>query len=239
MRTHSNPLGAVPRTGRRFGTRISDRYSRRVGALKVILPGAGFGLLAVALLWPNIVPPASTGRLLPRIGADAVQRHEMAAPKFVGSDEKNRPFQVEAKSARLAHAKSDNVKLELPKASMTLESGNWVAVTAERGEFNQRTQLVTLDGDVNVFHDANYVFRTEHATIDSAARTAWGNKPISGTGPKGTIEAEGFRILDKGQTVLFTGKAKVVLFLDKQDMRDALGERKSDAPAAGTGAGAE
>jgi lipopolysaccharide export system protein LptC len=158
----------------------------------------------------------------------------MAAPKFVGSDEKNRPFQVEAKSARLVDAKSEKVSLEAPKASMTLDNGNYVAVTAARGEFNQKTRHVVLDGDVNMFHDANYVFRTEHAIIDSNARTAWGDKPISGKGPKGTIEAEGFRILDKGQTVVFTGKAKVVLFLDQQDMKEAVGETAPGAPGPGT-----
>jgi lipopolysaccharide export system protein LptC len=110
---------------------------------------------------------------------------------------------------------------------MTLEAGSWVAVTSKGGEFNQKTRIVTLNGDVQLFHDANYTFRTEHATIDTAKGTAWGDKPVSAKGPKGTIESKGFRIEDKGQTVIFTGKTKVLLQIDDQDMKDMAGDRKA------------
>ena len=175
-----------------------DRYSRLIGMAKIVLPGTGLGILAVALLWQDIVPQVISRRVAPAIGLDALRQHEMSAPKFVGSDEKSRPYQVEAKSARLAHAKSDTVILEQPKASLTLESGNWVAVTSRDGEFNQKTRVISLVGDVYVFHDANYTFRTERATVDTEKKRAWGDKPVVATGPKGTIESKGFRIEDKG-----------------------------------------
>lgn len=203
-----------------------DRYSRLLGMAKIVLPGAGLAILAVALLWQDLMPQAISHRALPRIGLEALRRHEMSAPKFVGTDDKNRPYQVEAKSARLAHAKSDTVILEQPKASITLESGNWVAVTSRGGAFNQKSRIITLNGDVHVFHDANYTFRTEQATFDTARNVAWGDRPVVATGPKGTIESKGFRIEDKGQTIIFTGKTRVVLHLDNQDMRDITGEGK-------------
>lgn len=212
------------------------RYSRLIGMAKVVLPGTGLAILAVALLWQDIVPQSITKRIAPAIGLEALRQHEMSAPKFVGSDDKNRPYQVEAKSARLAHAKSDTVILEQPKASLTLESGNWVAVTSRDGEFNQKTRVISLVGDVYVFHDANYTFRTERATVDTEKKRAWGDKPVVATGPKGTIESKGFRIEDKGATIVFTGKTKVVLHLDDQDMKDITGEGKGakaeKAPAA-------
>jgi lipopolysaccharide export system protein LptC len=203
-----------------------DRYSRLLGMAKIVLPGAGLGILAVALLWQDIVPQAISRRVGPTIGLEALRQHEMSAPKFVGSDDKQRPYQVEAKSARLAHAKSDTVLLEQPKASLTLESGNWVAVTSRDGEFNQKTRIISLVGDVYVFHDANYTFRTERATVDTEKKRAWGDKPVVATGPKGTIESKGFRIEDKGATIVFTGKTRVVLHLDDQDMKDMTGEGK-------------
>jgi len=208
----------------------SDRYSRALGLAKIVLPGTGLAILAVALLWQDIVPDSITRRAVPRIGLEALRQHEMSAPKFVGTDEKNRPYQVEAKSARLASAKSETVILEQPKASMTLEAGNWVAVTSRGGEINQKTRIVTLNGEVHLFHDANYTFRTEQATIDTAKGRAWGDKPVVANGPKGTIEASGFRIEDKGQTIYFTGKTKVLLRLDEQDMKD-MGARNATSAA--------
>jgi lipopolysaccharide export system protein LptC len=214
-----------------------DRYSRLLGLAKIVLPGTGLAILAVALLWQDIMPQAVSGRALPQLGLEALRRHEMSAPKFVGADEKNRPYQVEAKSARLAHAKSDTVILEQPKANITLESGNWVAVTSRDGEFNQKTRIITLTGDVQVFHDANYTFKTERATFDTAKNRAWGDRPVFATGPKGTIESTGFRIEDKGQTIIFVGKTKVLLHLDNQDMRDLTGEKdtKRETPPAKAG----
>ncbi|MCW5771315.1 MAG: hypothetical protein KIT16_06740, partial [Rhodospirillaceae bacterium] len=105
----------------------SDRYTRLLGLAKIVLPGTGLAILAVALLWQDIVPSAITKGALPKLGAEALRQHEMSSPKFVGTDDKNRPYQVEAKSARLASAKSDTVILERPKASITLENGGWVA----------------------------------------------------------------------------------------------------------------
>ena len=203
-----------------------DRYSRLIGLAKIVLPGTGLAILAVALLWQDIVPQAITRRVGPPIGLEALRRHEMSQPKFEGTDDKNRPYRVEAKSARLASAKSDIVILEQPKASVTLDSGNWVAVTSRDGEFNQKTRMISLVGDVYVFHDANYTFRTERAIVDTEKKRAWGDKPVVATGPKGTIESKGFRIEDKGATIIFTGKAKVILHLDDQDMKDITGEGK-------------
>jgi lipopolysaccharide export system protein LptC len=213
-----------------------DGYSRLLGFAKIVLPGVGLGILAVALLWQDLMPQAASKRAVPQLGLEQLRQHEMSAPKFVGTDDKNRPYQVEARSARLAHAKSDTVILDLPKASITLESGNWVAVTSRGGEYNQRTKIITLNGDVHVFHDANYTFKTEQATFDTAKNQAWGDRPVFATGPKGTIESKGFRIEDKGQTIVFTGKTKVLLHLDNQDVRDLTGERKAEphAPPAAT-----
>ncbi|MCW5774283.1 MAG: hypothetical protein KIT16_21755, partial [Rhodospirillaceae bacterium] len=61
---------------------------------------------------------------------------------------------------------------------------------------------------------------------------AWGNRPVVAHGPKGTIESQGFRIEDKGQTIYFTGKTRVTLRLDSQDMKDMTGDsaRKGAAP---------
>ncbi len=212
-------------------------HSRIVGLAKVVLPGTALAILAVVLLWPNIAPDALSRGNMVKLGLDALRRHEMTAPKYVGTDDKNRPYALEAKSARLANAKSDIVLLDQPKASITLEGGNWLAVTSRNGEYNQRSKQIDLVGDVNMFHDANYTFRTERASIDTAKNRAWGDRPVVASGPKGTIESTGFRVEDRGQTVYFTGKTRVILFLDNQDMKDLGGDTpkstaEPDAPEA-------
>jgi lipopolysaccharide export system protein LptC len=52
---------------------------------------------------------------------------------------------------------------------------------------------------------------TKTAHVDVSADTAEGHDPVSGRGPSGDIDAQGFRILDKGDTIIFTGKSDLLL----------------------------
>jgi lipopolysaccharide export system protein LptC len=49
------------------------------------------------------------------------------------------------------------------------------------------------------------------ARLDLKVGTAEGDEKVEGHGPTGTISAEGFRVLDNGARVFFTGPAKLVL----------------------------
>jgi lipopolysaccharide export system protein LptC len=42
-----------------------------------------------------------------------------------------------------------------------------------------------------------------------AAGTAEGHDPVQGQGVFGDVESEGFRLLDHGQVIIFTGNAKL------------------------------
>jgi lipopolysaccharide export system protein LptC len=226
----ATPPARPPARPRRTGR---DWYSFFVGRMKYLLPAVALALIGVALLWPNL---STGGRSIlsgmPKIKPEAVAHSTMEAPRFVGTDDKNRPFRVEAKTARQVPGDSDSVLLEEPKARLTLDGGNLIVVTARRGRFNNKTRQLTLEGDVYVWHDANYTFRTEIAHVDLPNNSAHGDRPVTASGPKGAIEAAGFRILEKGQRVVFTGKSRVVLRIDEQDAREATGDsRRGRAPA--------
>lgn len=203
------------------------RYSALIGVGKYMLPAIGVTVLALALLWPDIMATTRNIAGGSRISADSVRNMEATNPRYVGTDEKNRPFKLEAKSAQQTPGNTDRVRLVEPKGQMTLENGNWVAVSAKKGEFDQKTRILQLEGDVVVFHDANYTFRTEAATVDTAKSSAWGDRPVKAHGPKGSIEAEGFRVSEKGEVVTFTGRAKVILKLDEQDVREMGGPTRA------------
>lgn len=216
---------ASPRpTARR---RPDDSYSRFLGWMKYLLPAAALILLGLVLFWPVI---QQTGERIARQTEDLartapLRNFEMANPRYEGRDDEGRPFVLTASSARQAELGADRVRLREPRAQVTLENGNLLTVTAERGVFLQDERLLTLRGDVNVYHDAGYTFKTELAILDMRENTAHGDEPVIATGPKGTLEAQGFRVLDDGKTVLFTGRSRVTLTLTNQDMRDLTGGR--------------
>jgi lipopolysaccharide export system protein LptC len=47
--------------------------------------------------------------------------------------------------------------------------------------------------------------------VDIKAGDAEGDEPVAAQGPFGTLTAEGFRLRDRGQVVIFTGRARAVL----------------------------
>jgi lipopolysaccharide export system protein LptC len=191
------------------GRRMS---SRAVTVLKVTLPLIALVLLGLVLAWPQLNPDPREFRLgAANLGADiAADASKMMKPRYVGTDENNQPFSVVAETA--THAGSaDRILLASPKADVTMKDGSWVAVNAKEGLYDRIAQTLGLRGDVQVFHDAGYDFRTEAADIDMAAGTARGDKAVEGQGPFGHISAQGFEILDKGGRIVFSGKARLEL----------------------------
>lgn len=215
--------------------RPRDRYSRFVNTLKFALPSCAFLILVAVLFWPNFV---STGKQVEKAARDSLsptglRNFEMEKPVYVATDDKNRPYRLTATKARQSSRHATSVTLEDPKASITLETGDSVRVSAKSGRFDRKKNRLVLSGDVNVHHDQNYSFRTSRATFDMKAKSAWGKQQVYASSPKATVAAQGFRILDKGATVIFTGKTKVVLNMDSKDLavmpRRAAEKQKPEA----------
>jgi lipopolysaccharide export system protein LptC len=187
-------------------------YSRFVALMKFLLPAVAVGLLMLVIAWPRLQPTVDRIRLgIPKVDLSEASDLRMINAHYSGVDKQNRPFTITAEVARQISGKDDLLALEAPKADMTLQSGAWLAVTAETGTYQSRAQKLDLFGDVELFHDKGYEFRTDIAHVDMAAGTAEGDQPVEGQGVFGHITAEGFRLLDRGQTVVFTGKSHLVL----------------------------
>jgi lipopolysaccharide export system protein LptC len=200
--------------------RHTVRYSRFVGWAKLVLPMTAGGLLLVLAAWPYVSSGFDRLRLVfPKLDSAQVRDLRMVNPRFSGVDKEKRPFTLTADTARQNPENDDLVGLEVPKADIMTKEGAWVVVTGKTGIYQPQNHFLDLFGDVTMFHDKGYQFHTEKARVDLNAGSAEGDQPINGAGPAGTITGEGFRILKKGETVLFTGKSRLV-------MKAATGEAK-------------
>lgn len=178
--------------------------TKLVNTAKVALPVLAAALIGLIAVWPLF---SGQSELRPGEGPDA-GRLEMVDARYLGTDASRRPFEVRAE--RADHVGSDTVvDLTNPEAHMVLNGGRWLTVAAERGRYDQRTGRLTLEGNVNLFHDGGYEFSTEAAELDTERGIAWGNTPVDGQGPIGSIDAGGFRVLEDGATVVFTGRARL------------------------------
>ena len=229
-----------PRPATSWRPHHTDRYSRRVTLLKHLLPVIGVALLALVAIWPRLVPLLESVRFgFPVIDLREAHELRMLNPRYAGVDRENRPYVVTSAIGRQASNRDDLMSLERPRAEMTMHNGALVVVTAATAMYQSQAQLLDLFGDVNLVHENGTRFVTNAAHVDVAADSAVGNDPVTGHGPSGDITAQGFRVLDRGNTIIFTGKSNLLLKGTKPSARPAAGPPTLPAEVAETAAALE
>lgn len=197
-----------PRVPRPFA---AARSSRTVAAMKMLLPAIALCLVALVVIWPQLLqdPGDVGGKKISSSDADTLR---VANPRFVGVDEKNRPYEIIAVSARQENESANDVHLEKPQADMLTEDGTWMTLTAGRGVWHKQDEAVDLSEGVSVFHEAGHQLASDAARIDLGNGTAASDMATAGQSPGGNVAGEGFRLYDRGARIVFTGKARAVLY---------------------------
>jgi lipopolysaccharide export system protein LptC len=200
----------------RAGLVLMSSYSRFVNLMKVALPATAAALLGLIVVWPHIAPRDKAFRLaLASYDTRSVELLSMTKPRYYGTDDKNQPYNLTADMGTQLDAKEQLVALDKPVANITRDGGGNVVVHSDSGFYHQKVGVLDLVGHVDVFQDHGYEMHTHSAQIEVEAGNAAGNEPTQASGPGVTIEGEGFKLWDRGQRILFTGRAKAVLTLSK------------------------
>ncbi len=194
-------------------TASARRYTRRVsfmrGTLWVFVAGIislviwiasdnGNGDNAMRVVFSNI---PKTAQALQNI---------MMKPHYQGVDVNNQPFTVTAEQA--IQLDKENVSLVKVRGDMTLHNGVWIAVDANTGELNITNKQLELHDHVNLFYEGGYEFRSNFAHVDIQKGNAYGNMPVEGQGPPGTLTADSFDISERGAVIRFHGNVKMKLY---------------------------
>jgi lipopolysaccharide export system protein LptC len=214
--------------------RAGGGYSHFVKFMKVVLPLAAFGIIALLAAWPRIQGGD------PGLRRDSGEL-EMMRALYVGTDTQNRPFSLTADRAVQSTSEPGVLDLVRPQGELTLKDGTWIAIKADRGRYNDKTGKLLLLGNANLFHDKGYEFRSDEAHVDVKAGNAWGDLPVTGQGPFGEIFSRGFRLFDSGATIVFNGPAHLDLAAGLTESGGPAGAGQSPAagpPAAGPPAAA-
>ena len=215
QQTERGPVSAAARPqrgARQWRPKAADRYSRRVALLKRVLPIIGGTLLLLVAAWPRLSPLVDSVRLgFAAIDLREARELKMLDPRYAGIDRLNRPYVVTAAVGRQVPNHNDLMSLEQPRAVMTVHDGAKVVLNAATGIYQSQTQLLDLFGGVTLTHQNGTRFVTRRAHADFSDNTAVGHDPTKGHGPAGDIWGQGFRILDKGDTIIFTGRSHCIL----------------------------
>ena len=190
----------------------NQRYSVFIRRAKLVLPIIALIIAAVVFSWSAMSPEVVS---LPQSEEDLknrqVSKNELLGTRFESRDEKNQPFTITAKRAVQDRSNEDIVTLSEPLADMLLNSGEWIAIEAQNGTFEQDAQMLFLEKDVKLFHDKGYQMQTQTLSIDLTNNTAKTDNDVYAFGPKGTLNAKGLKGDAKLEYLSFTGPAKLVL----------------------------
>lgn len=189
------------------GGRDPYAHSKAVRVARVALPAVAGVVLLTIFIWPLFGGSSDKSRPGPAQGD-----LELTQARYLGTDKGDQPFEIRAARAAQQGGGKSSVELAVPEADITLKRGTWLSMAAQKGDYDQDNQVLMLNGAVSFFHGSGYELRTQEAVLDVKKGIAWGNKPVEGQGPMGTVEAGGFRVLEDGDVLVFTGHARLRAF---------------------------
>ncbi|MDR3535384.1 MAG: LPS export ABC transporter periplasmic protein LptC [Acetobacteraceae bacterium] len=176
---------------------------------KWVLPVLALALLGTIAVWPELDRASDTARLAFRRVSGTVEGARLLDAKYHGVDERGRPYTVTAAVAQQVDA--ERINLTIPKGDITLENGSWLMVQSKQGVFMQHANQLDLSHEVTLYRDDGLTLTTASASVDLKNGAAASSDPTHAEGPFGTLDSQGFTVVDKGATVQFTGQSHVVL----------------------------
>ncbi len=186
--------------------------------MKLVLPALAAGLVLLVIAWPQLMPDVSRSGLdFAKIARDHAKTLNMLNARYSGVDENNQPFNIAADLATQSPENEDLVELQHPKANIKTTEGDLVALSARVGHYNRGADILDLTGKVHLTHDKGFDMVTEEATLDLKDGSASGDTAVSGAGPSGELQSEGFRLSERGQVILFTGKSRLLIYPEAKD----------------------
>tara|TARA_Y100000022_G_C13251755_1_gene377544 strand:- start:945 stop:1526 length:582 start_codon:yes stop_codon:yes gene_type:complete len=138
----------------------------------------------------------------------------LSKPLFMGLDKKKKPFKISALRATRYNDNQDEFNLEKPLGEIETNSEKFF-MNGDFGVYNKKSQLLTVEGDVNLTDKKSMEFKTSKAFFDFKKEVLFSNTDVIGKKKHSLIKAEGFKIFNKENRIIFTGKSKLILRNDK------------------------
>jgi len=186
------------------------RRNRLVIVSKTLLPVLAVGILIALVMAPSLHEGAAD-RIAYRVPANApVAASTMQGAQYRGVDDHGQPFTLTANTANERGA--DDIALQQPQGDITLTSGAWIMLKSDTGLFDQKSQVLGLNGNVTLYRNDGTMMTGPDAKIDLKQGSATSTSPVQAEGPFGTLNATGgYTISNRGEDVVFNGPATLVL----------------------------
>lgn len=194
-----------------------------------IVRAGRYALPAVALVLAGVViatlmkdPVQDHLSQLPEQERTLPGQSALEGARYEGLDTEGRPFVLTADKALrvlppnatasdLAPAQGETVDLVRPKAALTMSGDKSLELTASEGRFVQDNSTLDLKGGVTLSDQAGNEIWVDNVNVNLTDNALVSDTPVKGHGPDGTIDAEGLRLEQGGERVIFEGRTTLTL----------------------------
>ena len=142
-------------------------------------------------------------------------RQVLRKPTFVGIDNKNQPFKVMAYKATRLKQEPNIFNLEKPTGEINTGKEKFF-LSGDKGIFYKNVEQLEVKGNVKFKNGNEMTFTTSEMYFDFKKEILSGNKRVNGKRNNSVIVSEGFKILNNGEQIFFTGKTKLKLINEKK-----------------------
>lgn len=181
-------------------------HDRFMTVLKVALPMA-IGVLTVLLVAAPLTAGSDVSFVLDKHKvAVAHERLRIEAAEYRGEDGKGQPFSLTARQAVQKSSAEPVVNIGGLAAALQLSDGP-ARMTADRGQYDMRSEQVQVEGPIKVDGPRGYTLLTQNATVDLKGRTLASNSAVTGTVTQGAFSGDRLHADLENRTVSLDGHA--------------------------------
>ncbi len=189
-----------------------NRYSRFVGAAKIVFPLLALGFLSTIFLFSRTLDPSAA---IPFSNIDIEQiakEQRLASPKFSGVTSDGSAISVEAESARPDLLNPRRLSATKVTAQIKTLADDIYNVRSDTARFDGTSDDLSLSGNVVITSSSGYTLSTESLVANLETTGFLAETEIKGTAPKGTITAGRMELVvrDGAQVLLFTNGVKLI-----------------------------
>lgn len=187
------------------------RYTSFVRFMRGCLSFLAVAMIVVIFTWDESnqkIPAVSKEDLLST--QEAVQ-NELIDPVFNSRDDKGQAYQIKATRAVQDKIKQTQVFLDVPQATLEINGGGKLDVSAHEALYEQDKKKLNLQGDVILVYSEGYTLSTQELRVDLERQKAYSGKDVRLEGEAGTLDAAGMEGDVSSGIVVFSGPARILL----------------------------
>lgn len=196
-----------------------SRHTQIIRLTKLLLPSIAALLIGLLIIFPSLKETNdefSIDITIPKKGE--LEKLHMENTTFYITDKDNKVNNFTAQNVDETAPGSKLIKLTNPDGVLPMKDAAWINIKSPVGYYNQNTNVLTLQNDVDMFYSDGMTGKTEEMTFDFNADKGWGNKEVTSEGIFGSLRSQGFEFYSKKNLLIFTGKTYITV--EEESLKD-------------------